>query len=208
MKLGRVLCSIAVCSTMIIGMSLNVHADELVKGARWSYCDVCNNQPRCLLDVNTDYMKGAWAAPRVKTLAFTRWVATSNVRVRDTAYSAAKVRLQTYNNANSKWPYGSAAALTCLVNGNGKVFTTTPSASVFGKKITAATILFNPAYSNKGSDYEMPMRKVVVHELGHVMNLAHPSADRYSVMRGGILPWNDYDKPRAFDITCIRQMYK
>ena len=45
------------------------------------------------------------------------------------------------------------------------------------------------------------LRKTMTHEIGHCINLAHPSTSEASVMKQGWnLSWKNYDMPQSFDI--------
>lgn len=207
------ICAVALLS---ISLSISVNAAELISGARWCHMSSTSSGViRCDLKISVSHLSGGWDNSSVYNTAINNWNNYSGNKVNITIcdFSESNVDLLTYS---GEWIYNSDYfAFTTITDKSGHVYSggirsdDDPKSS-FGDRINYAAVIFNPDYDDGGggSNAQMNLRKTVTHEIGHCINLAHPSTSEASVMKQGWdLSWSNYDRPQSFDRTTLSTMY-
>jgi len=207
---------VALISILILSsqfFSLSSEAAEIKPDLRWCHMATGGrNGPYCVLSMNTTYLTGNWST--YFTDAKNEWInnSASKIVVNMVSYSTANLLLYTYNGT---WPYIDCFGFTTLFDKSGNCFndgmtSTSVPLSSFGDRINLAGIIFNPNYANGGggTNAASNLKKTIVHEIGHCVNLAHLYYPTRSVMRQG---WNFeysyYFRPQAQERTDLLNYY-
>lgn len=207
------ICAVALLS---ISFSISVNAAELVSGARWCHMSSTSSGIiRCDLKISVSHLKGGWNNSSVYNTAINNWNYYSGGKVSITScdFSESNVDLLTYS---GEWIYNSdLVAFTTITDKYGHTYSggirsDDAPISSFGNRIRYAGVIFNPNFDNGGggSNATMNLRKTMTHEIGHCINLGHPSTSETSVMKPGWnLSWTNYDMLQSFDRTTLSTMY-
>lgn len=213
-------------------------ATEMLSGRRWCFMSTGSSGSstiyRCDLTISYEKMLGMWNKPYSETVALGKqaidiWKNNSNgiMNTSVASFSSAKLDLISYQGDN--WIYTEDVhAFTSIVDKSGNVWNDNEtedsvSASKFGNRIKAAYVIFNPyidptmnGAANR-TEATKNLLKVVIHEIGHCVNLGHPSGQDSayvpSVMHSGwkgdssVLNYNNYPYPTSRDKTCLSTMY-
>ncbi len=141
-------------------------------------------------------------------------------------FDSANIDLITYGGTQAQWEsFTNDMATSAFVvlfdkDGNQYSFGIIPGdvdIADFGDRIDSVRVYFAPSYTPTNSDGEssdLYLVKAIVHEIGHCMNLGHPSSTPDSsqvraVMQQGydIDDWEGYPKPTFHDKNSYRAIY-
>ena len=204
---------------------------EVNQNARWNHMSTVNGVPRCDLLVNADGLADTyWGGESAVAAAINDWNSYSagKMSLKTAIIANSNVDLYTYRN----WPdrFGrSSYALTTIQDTAGHFFGDPDRSSpgyMFGTRIKYAYIYFNanltPATSGAGpkgknaatgksyaGTQTMMHTAIIVHELGHCVNLGHQITSLQSIMYpfGDYYSWDNYDRPTAIDQNTLKAMY-
>jgi hypothetical protein len=197
-----------VCLALFLAISLvaisaaTASAHEMFPGLRWIYKSADGKYLQ--LKSNGDYLQAPYADNYSN--ANIKWTSSSSpvIYITDT-FANSNVDLLTPTTTwwTSKGLGSGVAAITVVQDTTGKEIWTATDASSSNKNISYANIYVNPSASAVG---ELWQNKVLVHEMGHVMDLGHPTSEftGTSIMIQGELT---YDTPQAHENTDLRSYY-
>lgn len=216
MKKITKLLSMFLIGTILASISISAQAIELLSGRRWANMATSGNVPYCNIKLYAGSLTGGWETDLTRAINNWNNYSSGKVKITKVASSQANCELITYNGS---WPYVDAAAFTMLTDQNGNTYDggvtgRGVSAQAFGSRIKFAGAIFNPKYGKGydglvswGQDITKNRAKTIVHEIGHMLNLAHRGKTENSVMRTGWKYSGNYDRPTSVDVTDLKNMY-
>ncbi|MBE7056371.1 MAG: hypothetical protein E7388_02885 [Ruminococcaceae bacterium] len=234
MKKSKILVVILLLVCLSTVFSNIVGAEELIPDMRWYHTSINSSGKKCCnILINWDYVDHTnWRNHVEDAMDIWNSYSDQRVNIRSAAYyTESNIDLYDYgSDDNAVWPYADCLAFTTIEDRysrdyNGGMTPNSCDVSDFSKKangepdnkIYSAYIIFNPNWdtgissNSSKNNSAMNLRKTIVHEIGHCINLAHPNASNTSdksVMRQGWdLNYSDYDRPQAKDVRDLRTYY-
>lgn len=204
---------------MCLVISSTAFAEQMIPGTRWKYMRLnSSGAPQCVLKVSTKVMRGNWLS--ACSTAISNWNNYSYNKVSITVDNSesANVELLTYGANGHSWPYDQRLiAFTMPFDNYGKFYSSFVEGSCtideFGDRIRHAGVIFNPNFSDAAGrpNVQQNLAKVITHELGHCMNMGHPTqSTTRTVMKqgwGDSLNWANFDRPQVYDYMVLYTLY-
>ena len=236
-KLKKLAITILLVLSMASFNTSAAFAAPLINGAYWCHMKTSlyngSTVYTCCLKVSSSNVSGNWAGTyngaTLSENAIDLWNDHSQalVEIEHTNFATANVDLITYKGTIDEWEEAAPSngqAFTILSDKSGNRYTGGfgeggVSASEFGSRINYACVIFNPSSTGVAANNEntpkLNLIKTITHEIGHCINLAHPSSadgqDAY--LQPSVMctiwetTWNSYPAPTPFDLRLIRNIY-
>lgn len=228
----------AAAACIMSAICVSSSATEMLNGRRWCHMSTGSSGSstiyKCNVTISYEEMTGMWDKPyseddSLGQQAIDIWKNNSNgiMNTSVAPFRSAKLDLVSYK--GSKWIYREGIhAFTSVVDKSSNVWNDNETEnsvpeSMFGDRIKYAYVIFNPfidptmdgAVNN--DEATKNLLKVVIHEIGHCVNLGHPSGQGSvyapSVMHSGwkgdvsVLNYDNYPYPTLSDKNCLAAMY-
>lgn len=206
-KIARLFLTVCLCLCFVSVIQVSSSAEQMLSGRRWCHMSNLNNNPRCDIKLNKDYLTGSYSGHVTQASQNWNLYSGNKIYITSASFSSSNCDLSRYN---LTWPYGSSvAAITLVYDKNGNVYYTGQSSSGFGTRIKSGAIYFNPAHENADA---IDLRQTIVHEIGHVVNMGHVMNSNTQTVMSGVYarsscPWSNYDRPTAYDRSVLSSMY-
>lgn len=200
-------------------ISSTAFAEQMIPGTRWKYMRLnSSGKSQCVMKVSTKSMRENWLS--ACSTGISNWNNYSDNKVSITIDNSgsANVELLTYGANGHGWPYDQRViAFTMPFDNSGRFYSSFVEGSCaineFSDRIRHAGVIFNPNFSNAAGrpNVQQNLAKVITHELGHCMNMGHPSSSStQTVMKQGwsdSLTWSDFDRPQIYDYVVLTLLY-
>lgn len=181
----------------------------IIPNGKWSNTTTISQKKYLLMSVNTTNLNSIW-----KTAASNganNWNNYSNSYVCSFKYDYTTANVQ----CASRVPWfaffsADSIAITNICDSNG-IWAwdfNNGSAGNIGTTLIKGHIYTNSKYDNDSVYSQYDKEKTMTHELGHVMNLGHPSTETSVMRQGSPLPWTDYNKLQDHDRNDLVSYYK
>lgn len=199
----RRMLSIAIVCLLLASLApITLFAHEMYPSLRWHNVSYSYAYGHNVLNmkVNGDFLNSTYKG--YVSTARDKWNNHSNnyVSIQLTSISSSDVDMANYG---FTWPseWGNdSAGYTLVFDGSGNEY---KDGNFSGTKISYSQIYTNPAYDTAIYNSAKEVN-LLVHELGHSMNLGHPPSNTASVMR---TPVDFYDTPQNHDRNDLAAYY-